>query len=136
MLNIFPDLITYILFAPLLLRVVVGILFLSWGYHLFWREKYAETASTLRVDWGASGAFFIWYLAIAEVLLGLALIAGFFTQIAAIVGMIVSGKLYFLSVRYPVIAHAGKTAYLLIFVICLSLLFTGAGAFGVDMPRL
>ena len=136
MLNVFPELITFVLFAPFMLRVAVGILFFFWGIRLLWREKHAEAASTLRVEWGSMGVFFIWYLAFTEILLGLTLIAGFFTQIAAIVGMIISGKLYFYSTRYPIVAHADKTTYFLIFIICLSLLLTGAGIFAIDLPRL
>lgn len=132
----FPELFTYILVAPLLLRVVVGLLFLAWGIRLFLRERYARAASELRVRWGGMGALFIWYLALFELVAGAMLVLGFYTQIAALMGILLVGKLYFYRNTFPTIAGADRVTYVLIFVICLSLLFTGAGAFGMDFPRL
>lgn len=136
MLNIFPELITFVLFAPLLLRTIVGIYFLHWGLQLFKKDRYADCASSLRIEWGSLGIIFIWYLSFFEILVGAFLIAGFLTQAAAIGGMLIAGKLYYLRRAYPSVATAEGTTYILMFVISLSLLLSGGGAFAIDIPRL
>ncbi len=136
MLNIFPELITFVLFSPLLLRVVVGVYFLYWGVQLLKKDRYADCATSLRVEWGSLGILFIWYLSFFEIIVGAFLIVGFLTQAAAIGGMLIAGKLYYLQKTYPSVARNERSTYLLIFVVCLSLLLSGAGVLAIDIPRL
>lgn len=136
MLNIFPELITFVLFSPLLLRVVVGAYFLYWGVQLLKKDRYADCATSLRVEWGSLGILFIWYLSFFEIIVGVFLIAGFLTQAAAIGGMLIAGKLYYLQRTYPSVAKNERATYVLIFVVCLSLVLSGAGVLAIDIPRL
>jgi uncharacterized membrane protein YphA (DoxX/SURF4 family) len=136
MLNIFPELITFVLFAPLLLRVVVGSYFLYWGIEFLKKDRYADCATSLRVEWGSLGILFIWYLSFFEIIVGAFLITGFLTQAAAIGGMLIAGKLYYLQRTYPSVAKNERATYILIFVVCLSLLLSGAGVLAIDIPRL
>jgi len=57
-----------------------------------------------------------------------------YTQGAAIVGMIIGLKLTIFARRYPDVIPLSAGAGALLFVICLSLLFFGAGAFAFDLP--
>ena len=134
MLSVFPDLLFLDPLAPFFLRVTVGIIFLLMGYNHLTRERREGLASDLRLKWGATGTFFIWYLGIFEVITGLFLIIGFLTQIAAIVGGVITLKLLYGRKKYPKIAPQGSSFYIILFVICLSLLLTGAGAFAIDLP--
>lgn len=136
MLNIFPELITFVLFAPLLLRVVVGSYFLYWGIEFLKKDRYADCATSLRVEWGSLGILFIWYLSFFEIIVGAFLITGFLTQAAAIGGILIAGKLYYLQRTYPSVAKNERATYILIFVVCLSLLLSGAGVLAIDIPRL
>ncbi len=136
MLNIFPELITFVLFAPLLLRVVVGSYFLYWGIEFLKKDRYADCATSLRVERASLGILFIWYVSFFEIIVGAFLITGFLPQAAAIGGMLIAGKLYYLQRTYPSVAKNERATYILIFVVCLSLLLSGAGVLAIDIPRL
>ena len=134
MLNPFPELLILGLLAPFLLRVALGALFLHAGWSHLSRENRAEAASKLRLEWGALGTYFIWIVGVAEVLAGLALLVGFLTQIAALVGVLIALKLLYIRKHYPVIASGSVEFYILVIAMCLSLLLSGAGALAIDIP--
>ena len=134
MLNPFPELLILGLLAPFILRVALGVLFLHAGWNHLSRERRAKAASKLRVAWGVLGTHFIWILGVVEVLVGLALLVGFFTQIAALVGVLIALKLLYLRKPHPVIASGSVECYILVIAICLSLLLSGAGALAIDIP--
>lgn len=113
-LNPFPALLDFSFFAPLLLRVIAGVLFVRMGYWQF------RTSSKERKALG-----------IVEVLGGLALIAGFYTQIAVLVLGLVATIGTFRTLRTN---EARSDTYALLLAIMLSLLATGAGAFALDLP--
>lgn len=134
MLNPLPDLLYLAILAPFILRVAVGLFFLERGYVNLMREKREEMASELRVSWGSLGTFFIWYLGIFQVLVGLSLVLGYLTQIGAIIGFLIMMKLYLLRNKYPVIAPYAGVLYLIVAAVCLSLIITGAGGIAIDLP--
>ena len=133
MLSIFPSLLTFGIFAPFLLRLSAGIFFFYAGYQHFGKEqeglvgeltqKFSSFAKPISVT-----------LAIVEIVIGLFLIAGFLTQVAALLGAIFMLKLLWFKKSCPCLARHEKTVYVLLFVICISLLLTGAGAPAVDLP--
>lgn len=135
MLNPFPELLVLsFILAPFMLRLALGGLFLYAGWQHLSREKRASAASALRVEWGALGTYFIWVLGIVEVLVGLGLLLGLLTQIAALVGGLIALKLLLFRKRYPVIASGSAQFYILAIAICLSLLISGAGGLAFDVP--
>lgn len=134
MLNPFPELLFLAVLGPFILRVTVGIFFLFRGYINLMREQREEMASTLRVDWGPLGTFFVWYLGILQVLVGLSFIFGYLVQIGAIIGFLIIIKLAYLKKKYPIIAPYSKALYLIVAAICVSLLVTGAGGLAFDLP--
>lgn len=66
--------------------------------------------------------------------MGLALLIGFLTQVAALVGMCITLLLLYARKRYSVIAEESAACYVLIIAMCLSLLLSGAGAIAIDIP--
>jgi hypothetical protein len=62
------------------------------------------------------------------------LFVGLWTQAAAIVGILLSLKHGLAPRKYSAIIPLSRAAFLLLFVICLSLLVTGAGALAFDLP--
>jgi len=134
MLNPFPELLILGLLAPFILRLALGALFLRSAWQHATRERREQVASQLRVTWGATGAYFIWYLILAELVVGIMLLAGFLTQVAALIGIIVAVKLYLFRGRYPMIAPHYGSYYLLVIAVCISLLLSGAGAIAFDLP--
>lgn len=133
MLNIFPDLLAWGLFAPLLLRVVVGLLFVSSGW------------KTLRHDRGAAvefceslgckpGTYYVWVWGLLQIIGGLMLIAGLYTQGAALGLILLTGILAALKRKHPERIPYEPRFLDLLLVVLVSLLFSGAGFFAFDIP--
>jgi|TARA_Y100000310_G_scaffold122869_2_gene121625 uncharacterized membrane protein YphA (DoxX/SURF4 family) len=133
MLNPIPELLTLGFFAPFILRVVAGLIFLSLGYRHAVKERAATTAA-VNERWGQVGTFFVWYLGIAEVTAGLLILLGLWTQIGAVIGAVIAVKMLLLKRKHAVLAKESTAFYGLLLAICLSLLISGAGALAFDLP--
>jgi|ERR1035437_1759663 uncharacterized membrane protein YphA (DoxX/SURF4 family) len=134
MLNPFPDLLTYSLLAPFLLRVTIGFVLANLGYLKLTKEKGSwETIFKLL---GLSGQKEIGtvIVGVVEIVGGIMLVVGFYTQIAALVFVILNGIEMFIEYHEETLMKRDMVFYLLIFVIALSLLFSGAGFLAFDLP--
>lgn len=133
MMNVFPELLTYQLLAPALIRLGVAVVFLTLGYrHLFFQRS--KTIATLLPKLGAWTVFSVWYVGIAELIVSILLLVGFLTQPAAIAGVVLAINLISWEKTLPEFTSFSKSFYFLFIVALLSLLFSGAGAFAFDMP--
>jgi uncharacterized membrane protein YphA (DoxX/SURF4 family) len=131
MLNPFPQLLTYTFFAPTLLRVAAALVLFYLVYsHYTHRGQIAK----VRFPLVGGGAWVVWLSLIIETAAGLALFFGYGTQWAAIVGALFGLKYTIWAGKYPTYFVLSRIAALLLLVICLSLLITGAGAMGFDVP--
>ena len=132
MLNPFPDLLSLSFFAPFLLRVMLGVwLVLSSCRHF---KRRGELATVLASRFGALGQIAVWLIIFVECAVGAALVAGFYTQIAALLSGAYALKLLYFRRLSPGLAQESAWFYILVAAISLSLLVTGAGAFAVDVP--
>lgn len=133
MLNPFPDLLTYSLLAPFVLRIVAGIMFLDLGILAFKNEKerWVLSFKTLRVP---SPRAVVKILGAIESIGGIMLIFGFYTQIAALILAIITFGEAYIEYKDPEILKRNLVFYVLLFSILISLLLTGAGSFAVDLP--
>lgn len=133
MLNPFPELLVYSLLAPFILRVVVGLVFIDLGMLLFKgeRKRWITSISLFKIPYPEK---IVKVLGLIQILGGLALIVGFYTQIAALVLSIITLKETIIEYREPEILKRNLVFYILIFSITLSLIFSGAGAFAIDLP--
>jgi len=133
MLNPFPELLTYGLVGPLLIRLALGIFFVLLGYdklrngkeHL---EGFFESLSLKPVRYYVKG------LGIIETVAGVLLMAGLITQIAAIIVSIILIVSIVVSFRKPEANLKSPLVYALLLVMALSLITTGAGFLAVDLP--
>jgi len=115
MLSLFPALLSFSFFAPLLLRIGAGLAFLIVG-----NRRMRDPVSP-----GPK------YLIALEWLIGALLIVGLFTQGAALVGILLILALKMFKQE----TYGGNTlAGTLLLFVCFSLLATGAGAFAIDLP--
>jgi len=73
-------------------------------------------------------------LGFVEIVSGVMLILGFYTQIAALVLAILAFIELFAEQKESALVKRDIVFYVFIFAIALSLLFTGAGAFSLDLP--
>jgi len=133
MLNPFPDLLVYSLLAPLILRVIVGYIFIDLGMLAFKteRERWFISLKTLNIP---SPTLAVKILGIIEIVGGIMLIVGFYTQVAALVlGLLTLAEAQ-VEYRDPAILKRSFVFYVMLLGILLSLLLSGAGAFAIDLP--
>ncbi|HEV7449402.1 MAG TPA: DoxX family membrane protein [Candidatus Paceibacterota bacterium] len=134
MLNTFPMLL-YPFFAPLILRVAVGLLFVGVGVRT-WRH--AARLAEVSVPVLGKQAWVPYFVGLFELALGLMFLAGWYTQVAAIIAIIGVIKYAVYRRWWPQVLAGyfpvSPTTAVLLAVICLSLLISGAGAFAQDLP--
>lgn len=134
-LNTFPQILTFSILAPLILRVVVGFIAIDLGYLKLGKEKvqWAELFDTIHFR---PAEIFIKIFAFVEIIGGLMLLVGAYTQIVAIIFAVVYFCEAVLEYREEALENRTLPFYILMFVISLSLIFTGAGTFALDIPML
>lgn len=133
MLSVFPNLLAYEQLAPFILRLVVGIIFLELGYLKLGKEKSAWNMFFKTIHFKPSHIFVV-LLATIEIVAGSFLVVGYLTQAAALVMAVILFAEAYVELRDGTILKRDIVFYTLLLTICLSLLFTGAGAFSFDLP--
>ncbi len=131
MLNIFPlQFLAPIAYA--VLRICLGLIFIYLAHSHIKGRNELKNIFTLPIL--PFGLFFTWYICIAEIIIGTLLILGLFTQIAALVAMSYTFKLFVLRKFFvhPLIPRG--PFLLLLFVSAFSLFITGAGILAFDLP--
>lgn len=133
MLNPFPELLTYSLLAPLILRLVAGVTFIDLGLFVLKGEKdrWLTSFKALRIPRAEMAVKIFGYL---EIITGAMLVLGLYTQIAALILTIITFFEAYIEYKEPVILKRNLIFYILLLTITLSLLFSGAGAFAIDLP--
>ena len=133
MLNVFPELLAFSFFGPLILRLVLGLILLDLGFLKFRGEKRQWLSSFEALGLRPSDFFVVLY-GLLQVLGGIMLILGLWTQLAALAFVIFSGIELYIEWKAREILKRDLVFYLMIFAISLSLLVTGAGAYALDIP--
>lgn len=133
MLTTFPNLLTFSLIAPLILRVVLGLIFVNLGYLELTSEKKRWSVFFDTVGLKPATLFII-VVGLFEIIGGLFLIAGFLTQMTALIFSIITFGEFYVEYREETLLKRDVIFYLLIFAISLSLLLSGAGLFAIDYP--
>lgn len=133
--NLFPQLFAFSLISPFILRVVLGLIFINLGSLKLGKERPGWIASFNLLKIKPAG-FFTGLLGIVEAVGGFLLIIGAYTQLTALILGVIC--LCELTVEYEedAVLKRDMVFYLLLTVICASLLLTGAGLFAVDIPLL
>ena len=133
MLNTFPYLLTFGLVAPFIIRLALGAVFIHAGYLKIYKRREETTALFSGINF-PSPVSFVWAISLIEILAGLALIAGFGTQIAAMLIFAVSLGGLVVKIRHSELLKQSIDFYIFALVMSLSLVFTGAGFFAFDLP--
>lgn len=132
MLNIFPSFLDYSLLAPLILRAVVGVLFIRFGLLKISKKK-SGVCIKYTQSLGLPGALTP-FIGFVEILGGLSLILGVYTQLGALVLGALSLTTYILMRSKRAVLSHTQDFYFLLFIINLTLLITGAGVYAFDLP--
>ncbi len=133
MLNPFPELLTFSLISPLILRVVAGLIFINTGYLKTGKEKqrWAIFFNSIRLRPAKQVAFAV---GIIEIIAGTLLVVGLYTQYVCIALLILTAKEWYVEYKEDVLVARDIVFYTLIGAILLSLLLTGAGFLALDLP--
>ncbi|HVU79974.1 MAG TPA: DoxX family membrane protein [Candidatus Paceibacterota bacterium] len=129
--NPLPQLLDFRIFAPTILRLALALLFIYAGYR-HWKMR-EETAKIVFPVVG-QGEWVAWVAAAFHAAVGLMLFFGYYTQIAALLGILGSLKAFFFARKYPAVFFFSRSTYVLILAICLSLMLSGAGRLAFDLP--
>jgi uncharacterized membrane protein YphA (DoxX/SURF4 family) len=130
MLNTFPGLLLPFL-APTLLRVAVAIVFFYIAYQQWSkREAIATTPYPKQILQGPAVA---WLAIVTGIAIGLSLLFGYYTQVAALAGFALSLPVIFWK-HDPNMFPLSRSTWALLCVVCLSLILSGAGAYAQDLP--
>lgn len=133
MLNPFPQFLAYSLLAPFLLRLVLGIIYIGFGYTKLTTERAIKSAFFENIHL-RPGGIYVWVFGIIEIVGGAMLLTGFYTQIASLALAFIMLAVICIKILRPTTLQNVLTFYILIFAATLSLLFLGAGAFAFDLP--
>ncbi len=135
MINPFPT-VFLALIAYAILRVFIGAALLTLGLKHFRhsRPELTRIIATRFPFLSRLAGLIAWKYGVAEILIGLMFIAGFFTQIAAIIAAILSIKMLVFrkTFTYPLVPT--PVFWFLTLGISISLFITGAGIFAFDIP--
>ncbi len=133
MLSIFPTLLAYGFFGITIVRVSIGITFLTLGYRTLTKER-SGILSDIRKFKYFRPLFFLILLAAFETIVALSLLAGLYTQIGALIGALIALKLLVLNLIGKSVTPHPRSFYALLFIITFSLLFIGPGMYAFDLP--
>jgi uncharacterized membrane protein YphA (DoxX/SURF4 family) len=131
MLSLFQSLFDYQFLALGVLRVIVALLFIVEGY-----QKYPKKKAPISTEGVAPKKNHVCkcFLSGIEFVLGLFLLAGLFTQAAAVLLACVAIKRIYNQYRHKPAKERKIEYYVLLAVISLFFLFSGPGAYGIDFP--
>jgi uncharacterized membrane protein YphA (DoxX/SURF4 family) len=132
MLSTFPELFTYGLIAPFVLRVALGIFFVLQGI----RRRKQDIISWNNLWNGVKiGSLQVGpILAKIQIVLGIFLFVGLYTQISAILAVIFMAVEWFKRHKVSSLSFAEIWMSVFIITIAASLLFLGAGLLAFDLP--
>ncbi len=122
MLSLFPTLLSWSEVSPLLIRVVLGAVFLFWAYKAF--RSFTNQSVNMKI------------VAVIELITGALLIIGLWTQGAAIVVAIDLIIRLIERAQKKAFLTDGVNYYLILLVLAVSLIITGAGIWAIDYTGL
>lgn len=133
MVNPFPELLVFGFFAPTILRLAAAGVFFYVVYQQ-WERREHLAKIPFPVIGTSLGMNIVWVALGIEIAIGGMLLAGYYTQIAALLGMVAAAKFFYFEKWWPTFAPLSRGTSALLFIILLSLLVSGAGAMAYDLP--
>jgi uncharacterized membrane protein YphA (DoxX/SURF4 family) len=120
-LSLFPYLLSYQQLAPFLIRIVLGVTLAYFGYHKILGSGQSSGSNSKIYGY-------------VEVIVAIFLIIGLWTQLAAMLNAIILIIKLGWKIKEKKFLSDGINYYILLLVMAISLIFTGAGAFAIDYP--
>lgn len=132
MLSLFPQILFLAPLGTALIRIAAGIVILYTAYTVFTHEE-AFTKERLPVV-GHAPAWLLSLGAFITLVDGVLITIGLFTQAAAILGFLIAIKIALFNRKHAALMPLSIGTALLLAIMCLSLIVSGAGAFAFDLP--
>jgi len=130
--SVFPDLLAFKLYAPLILRLVLGIIFIVHGYPKLFKD-FAGTVGWFDSVGIKPAKFWVLIVGITEFFGGIALIIGFATQLAAaLIAINMVGAIVLVKRKMGFVN--GYEFDLALLAMALALVFSGSGFYAIDLP--
>ena len=120
-LSIFPYLLSYQQLSPFIIRLALGVTLAYFGYHKILGSGKSSGSNSKAYGW-------------LEVVIAFFLIIGLWTQLAALLNVLILLIKLGWKVKEKKFLTDGVNYYILLLVMAVSLIFTGAGAFAIDYP--
>jgi uncharacterized membrane protein YphA (DoxX/SURF4 family) len=119
--SLFPSLLTYQQFAPLIIRVVLGVTLAYFGYQ------------KIKGEGKSSGSNSVMYGAV-EIIIAIFLVIGLFTQLSALLNAIILVIKIGYKIRNKAFLTDGVNYYILLLAMAIALIFSGPGFLAFDLP--
>ncbi len=133
MLAVFPTLLTFQMVSPVILRIALGLIFIDFGWAKMRRQRSDKVAFFDSIGL-RPGLYFVLAVGAVEILAGLFLLIGLFTQVASLVSSIILAISIYLKKRHPDKFESSLGFLSLALIVSLSLIFTGPGFLSFDLP--
>ncbi len=132
MLTLLPQLLFLKALAPTLLRIALSVYF-AYTARFILEKKHHISVTRIPIV----GHVPVWAVSLVSFIIAIVsglLFVGAWTQIAALLGVVIGLKHAYAARYYPTIVPFPPSTYILLFCISLSLIVTGPGAFALDLP--
>lgn len=130
-LSTFPDLLTYGIISPFILRLAFGLIVINLGILKLGKEN-AEWKNLFELMHFQPAKVFVWVFAWIEIIGGLMILAGLHVQLVAMIFAVILLCETIVEYREESLEKRNFPFYILMLAISLSLIFLGAGAFALD----
>ena len=132
MLSLFPNLLFLDFLGIGIIRIALGAVILSLSFSFFRERKYI--IENLKNKPFPLPKTIPWFFGITTFVFGLLILIGLFTQLSVLVIAILMFNLLLIEISPVKLFNYPKSYYFFIMMVCISLIFIGAGAFGIDLP--
>ncbi len=119
MLSVFPSLLSWQLVAPLIMRLALGAIFIHWAYRSFKNKNASAQKKAIGIVEGISGIL---------------LVIGLWTQVAALIAIVYLLVGIYHKISKKAFLTDGVNYYLVLLVIAVSIIVSGAGLIAFDLP--
>ena len=132
--SLFPDLFTYGFLATGVLRMTLGLIFIWFAYEKFFHQRTERIAFFEKLGIKPAIVFFALVTGV-ELLAGIGLVLGYYTQVAALITGALMTLATFIKWYRPSALHRNTIEfYILLAILSFALIFLGPGAFAFDLP--
>lgn len=132
MLSIFPQLLPFSLLGIFIIRITIGLTLLFIASDIL-SKKRNDFIKMLKLKKFFMPEATVWLIGLTSIIVSFFMLAGFITQISAIISGYIFFNLMILDSENKIIGQT-KIFYIIMSIISFSFLFLGPGLFSLDLP--